>query len=291
LVKVAGMNGVTEDVLKLVCGVTTAAEVAVKYDVTEAEVERWRVQHVRAIERLARPRRSRRTIAWAVAFCACAGLTVGLYSTEAFAQSCQQTLPGPMKTFCPDTPAIADEVNANNRALDTFIEQKVGTVGNANISTTGTLRAGSTTVSGDLTVNGSASVPSGSMSFGAGLRQQLNLWNQRFGVGVQNSTLYFRGDTFAWHAGGVHADGQADPGPGGTRLMSLDGQGNLNVPGQLQAGSLRRGTCDWGPMGPGLGVDNATHEAFCPTGRYAAGWRCAASVYLDGNCQMYCCTP
>ncbi len=32
---------------------TTAAELAAKYEVTEEEVERWRAQHVSAIERLA----------------------------------------------------------------------------------------------------------------------------------------------------------------------------------------------------------------------------------------------
>ncbi|MCA3013609.1 MAG: hypothetical protein INH41_14605 [Myxococcaceae bacterium] len=206
-----------------------------------------------------------------------------------------------MRTFCPDTPAIASEVNANNQALVDFIQQKVGAVGSSNLSTTGTLNAGAATVSsldagsatlaGNLTVNGAVSVPDGSMSFGSGLRQQLNLWGSVFGVGVQNSTLYFRGDTFAWYAGGVHSNGAGDPGAGGTRVMLLDGSGNLTVPGELRASRLRQGACDWTPFGPGLGADNQTHEVLCPAGRYLAGWRCAATVYLDGNCQLSCCSP
>lgn len=289
------MTGTTEDVLRLVCGVTTATELAVKYGVTEAEVERWRTQHLRAIERLANPPRSRRPAAWALAFAACAAACVGLYSTEAFAQACPQTLPGTMKTFCPDAPAIAAEVNANNQALVNFIQQKVGTVGNANISTAGTLNTGAATVS-SLSSTGAASVSGnltvgGNAFFGSQTRQHLNLWGTQYGVGVQNSTLYFRGDTFAWHGGGSHSDTVWDPGAGGTRLMTLDAAGNLAIPGQLQAGSLRHRGCAWGNTGPATNADGQYHEVYCPTGTFAAGWRCYANTYIDGACQMLCCNP
>ncbi|HEY0881844.1 MAG TPA: hypothetical protein VGD87_09945, partial [Archangium sp.] len=116
-------------------------------------------------------------------------------------------------------------------------------------------------------------------------------WNQQYGIGVQDSTLYFRGDTFSWHTGGVHSNTAGDPGAGGTRVMSLDNNGNLAFPGQLQAGSLRHRNCNWGNAGPGTGADGQYHEVFCPGGTFAAGWRCYANTYLDGSCQMLCCSP
>ncbi len=277
------MSRVTEDVLRLVCGVTTVAEVAAKYEVAEAEVERWRAQHLRAIERLAMPQPSRglRTVAVAALVAVAGG--VGLLSTEAYAQACAQTLPSPLRTFCADSPAIAAEVNANNAALVSFIEQKVGTVGNANISTGGTLNTGAATVA-SLNVGGS-------VNYGQRTGQHLNLYNQQYGIGVQGSTLYARGDSFAWHRGGVHTDTPADPGAGGTRLARLDGAGNFEIAGQLQAASLRQRACSWGVAGPSTVADNQTHSVFCPAGTFAAGWRCDATASLDGNCAMYCCSP
>jgi hypothetical protein len=68
-------------------------------------------------------------------------------------------------------------------------------------------------------------------SFGAQTRQMLNLWETRYGIGVQPGTLYFRADNFttsggfAWFKGGSHVDAVKDPGPGGELLMSLDNNG------------------------------------------------------------------
>ena len=62
----------------------------------------------------------------------------------------------------------------------------------------------------------------GRQFFGHGIRQILNLFGEGFGIGVQTANLYFRtGAGFAWHIGGVHADGTYDPG-GGATLMTLD---------------------------------------------------------------------
>jgi hypothetical protein len=79
-----------------------------------------------------------------------------------------------------------------------------------------------------------------SLSFGNQVRQMINLFTSgatvSYGIGVQSSTLYFRtagdqaGNGFAWYKGGVHADAAGSPGTGGTKLMSLDGSGNLTVP-------------------------------------------------------------
>ncbi|TMC10486.1 MAG: hypothetical protein E6J41_08110 [Chloroflexi bacterium] len=41
---------------------------------------------------------------------------------------------------------------------------------------------------------GSLSLPNGSIGFGAGTRQMLNLWQDVYGIGIQDFTLYFRTD-------------------------------------------------------------------------------------------------
>jgi hypothetical protein len=98
---------------------------------------------------------------------------------------------------------------------------------------TNTPAAGSSlTVSGDSTMTGN-------LRFGASTRQMLNLWEDRYGIGVQGLTTYFRTDAgfggFAWFQGGTHSNGQNDPG-GGMRQMRLDAWGNLFVAGMVSGG-------------------------------------------------------
>jgi hypothetical protein len=77
----------------------------------------------------------------------------------------------------------------------------------------------------------------GNLSFGAQTRQMLNLFNSAYGIGVQGFTLYQRSDnSFAWFRGGVHSDTANDPGAGGTRLMTLDANGELRIGGGVFAG-------------------------------------------------------
>lgn len=61
----------------------------------------------------------------------------GLLAREAYAAACTPTgafvyLPA-LKYFCPDTPAVADDVNANTQAIVSAVEQKVGKLGTADI--------------------------------------------------------------------------------------------------------------------------------------------------------------
>lgn len=87
---------------------------------------------------------------------------------------------------------------------------------------------GNHAVYGNLAVSYDLSVATGrKMFFGAGVGQKLNLWNEVYGIGIQNNTMYFRAggtsvEGFAWFKGGAHSDAQRDPGTGGTLLMSLD---------------------------------------------------------------------
>lgn len=62
----------------------------------------------------------------------------------------------------------------------------------------------------------------GTIDFNSQVRQMINLWSTSYGIGVQNSTQYFRsGSRFSWYTGGSHSDTENDPGSGGTRLLTL----------------------------------------------------------------------
>jgi hypothetical protein len=118
-----------------------------------------------------------------------------------------------------DDPSQADNGNLQMR-LD----------GAANLSISGSLTTG-----GNITLPGTAAV-AGSIFFGAAVRQMLNLWNANYGIGVQDSTQYFRSDSdFCWFLRGTHSNARSDPG-GGTLAMKLDGGSNLQVGGNLSVG-------------------------------------------------------
>lgn len=69
------------------------------------------------------------------------------------------------------------------------------------------------------------------LSFGAQVRQMINLWKTNYGIGVQGHTLYFRTDNhFAWYRDGTHNNSSLNPG-GGVRVMYLNGSNNLVLTG------------------------------------------------------------
>ncbi len=78
-----------------------------------------------------------------------------------------------------------------------------------------------------------------SLNFGNSTRQMLNLWDDHYGIGVQDFTMYFRTDNqFNWFKGGVHSDDINQPGTGGTTLMRLNETG-LRVNGTFVSSSDR----------------------------------------------------
>ncbi len=82
---------------------------------------------------------------------------------------------------------------------------------------------------GSIQVTGTVEV-GGTVTFGSDTRQMLHLYLPYYGIGVQNSTLYFRTNSgFGWYKGGQHNDTANSPGTGGTRLMKLDSAGNLTA--------------------------------------------------------------
>ena len=82
---------------------------------------------------------------------------------------------------------------------------------------------------------------SGSVSFGSSTRQMINLWGTSYGIGIQNSTQYYRtGSGFAWFKGGSHDDDTNDPGTSGALAMKLDSNYNLTASGNVTAYSDKR---------------------------------------------------
>jgi hypothetical protein len=69
------------------------------------------------------------------------------------------------------------------------------------------------------------------LDFGSVTRQNINLWGAgSYGIGVQADTLYQRSASgFAWFKDGTHNNAAGNPGAGGTKMMSIDGQGVLRL--------------------------------------------------------------
>src|SRR5262249_20189823 len=79
-----------------------------------------------------------------------------------------------------------------------------------------------------------------SISFGSTTRQMLNLWGTQYGIGVQSGCVYSRTtDSFCWYVGGSHVNSFSDPGPGGTRTMELNFNGDLYINATIHQGSDR----------------------------------------------------
>ncbi len=106
-----------------------------------------------------------------------------------------------------------------------------------------------------LTIGGDKKVhvnPPTTLNFGKTTRQMINLWGEEYGIGVQGWTTYFRTNLhFAWYKGGSHSDDQYNPGPKGTRLMGINGAGDLILsartnPSSDPKKSLCRALVDYG---------------------------------------------
>ncbi|MBL8939212.1 MAG: hypothetical protein JNM69_31920 [Archangium sp.] len=85
---------------------------------------------------------------------AIAGVALVLLTPRVMAAgTCAQTLPAPLVTFCADEPALASDVNGNFQQLVTWLQQKVGSVGTADLTTTGNINAANINATGALRVN------------------------------------------------------------------------------------------------------------------------------------------
>ncbi|MEB3151555.1 MAG: hypothetical protein VKL60_21385, partial [Sphaerospermopsis sp.] len=79
-----------------------------------------------------------------------------------------------------------------------------------------------------LSVEGDTRI-SGNVGFSTSVNQKINLFNNDYGIGIQNSTQYFRtGKNFAWYKGGIHDDGELNAGSAGTVQMVIK-DGNVGI--------------------------------------------------------------
>jgi hypothetical protein len=126
---------------------------------------------------------------------------------------------------------------------------------------------GSTTEKTVLAVRASNNVdiPTGTLNFGASLGQKINLWADQYAIGIQPGTQYYRtAGEFCWYFGGKFSPSQADPGPGGSLLMSLDNGGSLsvtkdlNLTGDINFGTVTRQMLNLWNVNYGIGIQDST---------------------------------
>ena len=126
--------------------------------------------------------------------------------------------------------AVSIGINATSANTANYVVQR-GAGGEVSV---GILSATGGTFTGQLNVS-----PSTILAFGNQTRQMINLWSTGYGLGVQNSTSYFRSDgRFSWHRGGTHTDTENSAGTGGTVAMTLDSTSNLSVTGTVSGTRL-----------------------------------------------------
>jgi hypothetical protein len=183
----------------------------------------------------------------------------------------QQILSAPesLHAINADHATIADGINGS---LNITADFHVG----GNSTFTGTVSSPSAATFGsNVGVGGNLNV-TGVAEFGSTERQMIDVGNGLFGMGVQDSTEYFRtGLGFAWYHNGSHVKAANDPGPGGEKLMTYDGNG-LFVYGQAYAT-----TSFIPPASKGV---RGSHIHYGPTGDwYIRSASPAGNVFIQDN--------
>jgi hypothetical protein len=254
------------------------------------ELREWKALYLAGGASAFAPRSSKKWLAAAV-------VAFALIPASVFAVgTCTQTLPYPLVTFCPDSPAVAQEMNGNFAALAKAVIDRTGAPldGGANIVQTNTGRL----LSSDNVVR----------LGGNAATVQLQLDTNSAGSGAalfvdSSDTLFLnRGSAFS---GGTTIEGSAkvnanltastlitnsiQPTGGSINVGSSTNTTNLAVWGELQANSLRARNCTW-RGGANVGLNTAT-GAICNAGEYAAGVSCSVPSGYYLSCATYCCLP
>ncbi|MEB3295793.1 MAG: hypothetical protein VKJ24_21795, partial [Synechococcales bacterium] len=151
---------------------------------------------------------------------------------------------------------------------------------------------------GAIAVNAALGVANNqALSFGAQVRQMINLWNADYGIGVQANTQYFRtASNFAWFRGGSHSDAAITTGSGGTLQMCITGTDRVGINTNNPQGRLHVASADWNSnslrisglagnvVGPSLDLDataasGGRHYSIISTGVNASPGAGCFSVY------------
>jgi|GEM_PF-4007008 len=139
--------------------------------------------------------------------------------------------------FTPETKQSGDLIQSAdwNAAMQEIVRLETGKVNRNGADTlkgsltiqealnvTGNVTIGVDSRRAKLDVKGSLSVTE-TLNFGSSTRQMLNLYNMDYGIGIQNSTQYFRTNSnFAWYKGGSHNDTALNPGGGTVQMVIKD---------------------------------------------------------------------
>ena len=133
--------------------------------------------------------------------------------------------------------ATVSDITASNVIISTAMYGKISGSNTASVSTL----TGTTVGTHYGGISGSNTASFDTISFGSATKQHVNLYDTSYGIGIQNSTQYYRtGGGFAWFKGGVHAYNANDPGTGGALAMKLDSAYNLTVTSDVTAYSDER---------------------------------------------------
>ncbi len=242
-----------DDVLALLSGTATTEELARRHGVSAAEIDGWRSAYVAGLRDAqalaARPKRAR----WVAMLGAAAAmlLAVGVSWAQGM-PSCAQTLPSPLRTFCADDPALADQVNANFQGVVDLIQRKVGAVSSINVAVDGGMSVGLTGTFGDTVTT-----------------PQLSL------APVRASLAASAANTIAAVGGSTNALVLSGTGSSPNRALRLQDDvtvvGDLSVQGTLSggnvSGTLRGGAQQTCNIATGLSVTgcSAWGSAICPS--------------------------
>lgn len=123
------------NVVQVIAGKLTAAQVAERHQVSTADVELWAQTYLAGLEGAVAGSRSLRKQRWPAVLLGCF-VVAGLASRVSFASgsSCGETLPGTLQPFCPDEPARSADVNQNYRALISLFEAKLGLLSSPDVT-------------------------------------------------------------------------------------------------------------------------------------------------------------
>lgn len=232
------------DVVQVIAGKQTAAQVAERHHVSPADVELWAQTYLAGLEGAVAGSRSLRKQRWPAVLLGCL-VVAGLASRVSFASgsSCGETLPGTLQPFCPDEPARSADINQNYRALISLFEAKLGLLSSPDV----TLSAGG--VSATRTTFAATAFDGGSPSpviVNDTVSQALLLVGQGT---APNRRVTVRDDLVVI----------SDLSVNGTTAISGNTSvgGNLTVTGSLSGGNVAGTISGGGTLSCQLGVGNA----------------------------------
>ncbi|MBE2283807.1 MAG: tail fiber domain-containing protein [Prosthecobacter sp.] len=189
--------------------------------------------------------------------------------------------------------------NSSDRKINLHSQGGLRVLGPATVENNATI-GGFLSANAGMNVSGALGMSNSSINFGSRTGQHINLWSNEYGIGIANSTTYFRtasNAAFRWYRGGSHAD---DPvsGTNGVQQMLLDSfgltvNGGVSVSGTFTAGGFLRapgitlGSGNWSiSSGSDLDINlNGTRRAWLLAS--GGGWGTSSDRNLKKNIETF----